>query len=146
MWVRLAFLTWLINFAYSQTVTGISTLQSTPNQGKKQGSLRGGTILYVTGDFSQGTPSDYTILIGSNQCAMDCFHSGASKLQCVVPNPGQDFASTATISVWYKTSQLKTASGVDTNFYYTYRNTPLVLYMNPSEACPGDTATFVGRW
>lgn len=153
MWCLLAILGLLSNRIESTVITGISTVSSSTNENNKAGSYNGGTYLYIHGDF-QSELANYNVYVGPQKCIMVHFYSDSSTIQCTVPPALAAFPSPVLIKVVPATDPSTGApvdtitygSGVQQGFTYNYDRTPWILYVNPTEGCPGDTITFNGRW
>ena len=129
----------------SATLSGISTAKSVPNESWLAGSYDGGTSLYFHADFLSGDPSVYKILVGSQSCDIIGFNSDSSTLECRVPPSTILFPNIVEINMCSPEDVIQ-FGGVSTQYNYNYEEAPWILYVNPTEACPGDEIAFVGRW
>ena len=132
----------------SASISGISTLQGVTNQGYLTGSFMGGTSLYFHSPDFNPDLTIYTVTIGGQNCPTVSFTSGGSTLECIVPalSPTNLFPISVAILVTSKDSNEVISSSASTLFNYSYETTPWILFVNPTEACPGDEIAFVGRW
>ena len=146
MWSGLIVISSLISLALSATITGVSTIETKSNESTLKGSFRGGADLYFTGDFVSADPNAYSIHVGAGECKVVHFNSNENKIHCVVPALPTDFPSQPTITFKSSLESVEFSSGQNPIFSYEYDRTPWILYMNPTEACPGDEVAFVGRW
>ncbi|CAG9312591.1 unnamed protein product [Blepharisma stoltei] len=67
-------------------------------------------------------------------------------MQCTTPPSKHPNGATVPITGKYHGDNFSTSSSVVMQFTYTKYSTPVVFYMNPVEAAPGDEVSFVGRW
>ena len=146
MWSKLLILVFGITTCQCANVVGISTIASQITELSKKGSYKGGTDLYIRGDFVTGDPSVYVIKVGSKTCEIVHFDTDDSNIHCKVPASNTNFPSTEKIEMVSKAESLSFDSSAQLTFSYDYDRTPWILYVNPSEACPGDEVSFVGRW
>ena len=133
----------------SASISGISTLQGITNVTYLTGSYMGGTSLYFHApDFTPDVFLYYSISIGSQTCPIVPFTSGGSTIECIVPAlPSTSlFPTKASIEITSSYPGEIITIAANTTFYYLYEATPWILYINPTEACPGDEIAFVGRW
>ena len=146
MWPMLVVSTLLLYQVNSAYIIGISTLSTQLNEYDKRGSFRGGTDLYIRADFASGDPNVYTVLIGAKLCKIVHFDSDDSNIHCITPEADSDFPARLQIQVRSTLESITFDPSVSQIFYYDYDRTPWLLYINPTEACPGDEISFVGRW
>ncbi|OMJ78805.1 hypothetical protein SteCoe_21333 [Stentor coeruleus] len=137
----------LANLVSSLTITGVSTTSGTVNELSLKGSIYGGTALYLSGDFSDVDASSMKVLIGEIECPIIEFRWHESSFECTVPKPTDIFTSDLPLTFSTTVDTFITIdSSVSKVFSYTLEETPIIFYMNPSEASPGDDVAFVGRW
>lgn len=137
----------LVSVVSSVTITGVSTTSGIVNESPLMGSIYGGTALYISGDFSDVDASSMHVLIGELECPIIEFRWHESSFECTVPKPTDIFTSDLPLTFSSTVVTFMTIdSSVSKAFSYNLDVTPMVLYMNPSEASPGDDVAFVGRW
>ena len=146
MWLMVVVSMFLLNQVNGANIIGISTLSNQINEPDKRGSYRGGTDLYIRADFASGDPNVYTVLVGGKPCQIVHFDSDDSSIHCKVPESDLDFPSKSQIQVKSTLESITLDPSVSSTFIYDYDRTPWILYINPTEACPGDEISFVGRW
>ena len=141
----------LLLFIYStqgQTLLGASTLQGQINNYYKSSSFKGGASLYLHINMDDGDPSEFKVFIGDMNCLIIGFNSDGGTLECIIPASSKNFASSKSITVMSELddTNLSIKGSVSAIIYYSLTATPWILYINPTEACPGDNVAFVGRF
>lgn len=132
--------------AFAIEIIGISVDPSSQNQSYKPGSISGGTTLHIRGEFSSDDLQSLKVYVGLGICDIVEFYSTMNYIQCVTPAASSFNGEIAPISIEYDGIPAPYSSSVNLNFTYTKDNTPEVLFINPSEASPGDEVSFIGRW
>ena len=146
MWQCILALNILSYLSESATIYGISTIASESNENDKKGSFRGGTSLYIRGDFESGDPSIYNVYVGLKKCEIVHFNTDSSTIHCMIPPSDKDFSESYNISIFSSYESITIDPSVEAIFTYDYERTPWILYVNPTEACPEDEIAFVGKW
>ena len=100
MWSCVLILSLLSIISESATVNGISTVASEVDESKKKGSFRGGTSLYIRGDFGTGDPSVYSVYVGLKKCEVIHFDTDSTTVHCIVPPSDVDFSESYEISIF----------------------------------------------
>ena len=142
----LLFLPLLLLQVGSTAVKSIYLLYGQNQTSSLQGSIYGGSVLHFYGDYSGMEASDLSVTISTEACPVNDYHFTSGYFECTVPASSPSFSSQSSLQVSSPSFSMENSPGIPLSFDYSFESTPMVIYMNPSEATPGDTIAFVGRW